>query len=1343
MRSETLYQSLLIVLGVITTLFLGVFFWREMAPEYRLYQDAYVALEEFRSTYTGEPPSPFSVGIKQILLPRKDKAPEVVDRCISCHLATKFEHFSPTMIAKDINGNSLYDANGVPIKVPNPNYVWGHLNAKVSELTDAKVNEQLTQQGNQSEVEKRLAEAKALSALKTTKVGDATYDMTKVLAAHPLIGRETRPFEFHPVDEYGCTSCHNGNGNGLVTDKAHGPVIDGYYEAEEEGHKPTFLESDPLNDPSFSKVFNGKPGHKLLFQTTPLYVGKLIQAKCVQCHQPTDMTLNTAASNVERLISQKKKVNTQTSKAYSSDVQSVIDLLANRREIQSKGFETVLKELDQKSHDYTLPLKNQNDAESQLAYLLKVVGDRTKIDPQQAEQKAIDRINQELVTFLGSLTVADQLQDTLITESANPEEALRQFVTNQRQKGQTKGLLFAKAEALDLEDALLQHIKDVQNPITSAISNQNAITALTSDIDSLTDSYQRGRELFLSQACYACHRIAGYSRGGVGPELTQEGMSYPWFVKESIVWPQADLKTSTMPNMRLDHEEVEDLMTYMLAQRTDNKVVSDIAHKTAIKEWEEGKKLPWEKPLSSAQVQNVRESMVIFATEGCAGCHRLKGYDSNTDYTINKGTPSFEERYDVQLWFTQLFPEDLLGSQIVKAIEENRKAINQNISENVREGSILEEIEKRFPGEIAALYPNFKFASRAKNHFYSEKIAKAKDSEEAHALQKEWNEWKQAVHDVLMVYVQEYGLGRLIGPRPNWSGIYRSDEWLMEHFWSPSLHVPRSIMPVFPFDNTKFRALVHMLDVLGIRNRDSVREIWKERGFSPELAYQIHCSQCHGEYELGNGPVSAWIYPLPKNLRNAAFLESLTKKEAIKSIQHGVNGTPMPPWGEIGAGKQLKNPVPILTHDEIVQLVEWLYQAIPNQIHDKKPATVPKWEYTPEDVIKELQKAGHKLSYSDMFPNGAGFIASQEPTTDTRLNSELTVDQLFDHIPNTAESDYDHYYIKRQYYTPDNLKSGELFFNLNCAVCHGKEADGSGSRAGIMQDAKPRMLTNLDWIQSRDDMRLLRSIKYGVPGTAMTPWGDLTTSLQRLQLVMYIRSLSETQMIREQLQEALYDTYERPITMIIAVLSKSDIKILDLQEKLASLEKQQKNLINQIREGAQSPDALKQLFAKEKELKQELANYQQQQSHLNQLIQSLKQEQEENRTAGLTLIGSEEAKGLMKNYLSLITFGKDRLQNQKDQLVFTTVSNADIRSKLNQIVNEIDQKIALLKDKKRTFNDDSADDQSAIYDINQKIKSLERIKASIITSTNETLRLQVKQQAIYNELYPQSHKDNQ
>src|SRR5262249_1003477 len=154
----------------------------------------------------------------------------------------------------------------------------------------------------------------------------------------------------------------------------------------------------------------------------------------------------------------------------------------------------------------------------------------------------------------------------------------------------------------------------------------------------------------------------------------------------------------------------------------------------------------------------------------------------------------------------------------------------------------------------------------------------------------------ERVHRVLMMFIQQYGLGRLIGPRPNWSGIYRSDEWLMEHFRNPAAHVPRSIMPVMPFDDTKFYALTHMLDVLAPRIRDAVRQLWENRGFNPAEAYEVHCSQCHGRSLGGNGPVAQWIYPLPKNLHNPDFLRNLTKERAIYSIVHGIKGTPMPPW---------------------------------------------------------------------------------------------------------------------------------------------------------------------------------------------------------------------------------------------------------------------------------------------------------------------------------------------------------------------------------------------------------------------------------------------------------------
>src|SRR3984957_12774305 len=400
------YQYTLIIGGALATALFGIFLYREIFPEYKIYQNDYVTLEKFRSTYKNEHPPIFQEGIKQIVFERKDNGPPNIERCVSCHVALDIPYFSPTQIKQDANGNSVLDTKGIPVQIPNEDYIWKKLEDKITALTDPAVLKQLKEEGNIAQASSNIDLAKEYKALKTAHVGDYTYDVTKVLRMHPLLGRETRPFEYHPMTEFGCTSCHNGNGQGLTTEKAHGPVFDDQYDIEFEGPEPKFTESDPANDPIFAREFNHKPGSALVFQTTPIFTGALVQAKCMNCHQ----------SNTPHIPS-----------------------------------------------------------------------------------------------------LEHPIQDTEISfEKTKPD-------------------------------------------------NQ-AISSKTSDLDDLTTNYHRGQELFISQACYACHRIAGFSRGGVGPELTHEGYSYPWFVKQSIVWPQADLPTSTMPNYHLDHEELQDLVTYLLGQ---------------------------------------------------------------------------------------------------------------------------------------------------------------------------------------------------------------------------------------------------------------------------------------------------------------------------------------------------------------------------------------------------------------------------------------------------------------------------------------------------------------------------------------------------------------------------------------------------------------------------------------------------------------------------------------------------------------------------------------------------------------------------------------------------------
>lgn len=54
----TAYQIWLIILGVVITAMFSAFLYKELFPEYKTYQKDYIALEEFRSSYTGSPPHP-------------------------------------------------------------------------------------------------------------------------------------------------------------------------------------------------------------------------------------------------------------------------------------------------------------------------------------------------------------------------------------------------------------------------------------------------------------------------------------------------------------------------------------------------------------------------------------------------------------------------------------------------------------------------------------------------------------------------------------------------------------------------------------------------------------------------------------------------------------------------------------------------------------------------------------------------------------------------------------------------------------------------------------------------------------------------------------------------------------------------------------------------------------------------------------------------------------------------------------------------------------------------------------------------------------------------------------
>lgn len=1268
------YQYALIALGVVGTFLFAFFFYKEVFPEYRIYQDDYVELEKFRSSYTGEAIPPFKPGIKQIVIEREDKGPAIIDRCISCHVALQLPHFSPTKIAKDINGNIVLDDDGNPVQIPNDEYVWNRLELEIQKLRN---------QGDNKAADK-------LEALKTANVNGTIYDVTKVLRAHPLMGRETIPFQYHPIDEYGCVACHNGNGRGLVTDRAHGPVFDETYETEYRGFIPQFLEKDEKHDPKFSHVFNEKPGHRLLFQTSPIYVGALIQAKCVQCHLTSqeDSEIKNQSSSASLRIRENeiKALNT----GYDRDKNALISLIALQKDLAAKGYDSTLKALQSNTTNYSFT-PAEIDSFSAQARFLKLHGK----DSQEAIRKEIENL-------VGPIDV----------KSVTPEN-LDKFISENVGRAKT-GALFQKATQLQFEQAIIEHVQNMRE----GVDPQSNISTIQTDVDRLTTDYQKGKELFISQACYACHRITGYTRGGVGPELTKEGNSYPWFVKESIVWPQADLKSSTMPNAKLDHDEIESLVTFLLAQKGEKPALNGQAYKTKVMRWEAGEKQPWEKPIAPADLHNIDYSLTVFATEGCASCHRLKGYETEIGYAIEKDKASFEAVVKESEWFKKLFPEEIAGSQIVNIIDKNGADIDRRIAK-VSDPKILEQLEKSHPGLIEAFYSPFKFASRAKDGDLNEADLK---------------KYKERLHKVLMIYVREYGLGRLIGPRPNWSGVYRTDEWLMEHFKAPTAHIPRSIMPVMPFDDTKFYALTYMLDVIGKKNRDELRQLWDLKGFKPDQAYETLCAQCHGPYLQGNGPVAEWIYPPPKNLKKTDFLPNLTKDRAKFSLKHGVKGTPMAPWGEAAMDKSTADGIPVLSDKEIDRLADWLFSLLPGAEGSFTPIEVPKWNYGPDEILQDLKNEGQKLKkkpdLSSYFPKARNLVAAVGPTQ----TSEHEENEIFERVKSPLGGpDPYFYYIKKEYYTPENIEAGKQVFYENCAVCHGKEGDGAGVRAEAMYDAKPRMFINLDWINFRDDVRLLRSIKFGVPGTSMIAFGDQTSALQRLQAVIFIRTLTQNANARKSILEGVYQIFDVQDQTVEKAREAVSKEIEGLQAQYASL-------ITSARDSEKTnPNQAVEDYKKSLEIKAKIDASDKKDALFLELKSRIKEAKETFIQLGAQVLQLSNMDVFLPVYINWLNTGKSQIVWDKDRLVYK--GEGDLKGQkalldaIIKSIHEIEAQIELEKGKI-----ESAQSEKSVKDLELKLAALKKLDKSARLAIAQLERLSQDEKVLIEKIYGNSNE---
>lgn len=85
--------------------------------------------------------------------------------------------------------------------------------------------------------------------------------------------------------------------------------------------------------------------------------------------------------------------------------------------------------------------------------------------------------------------------------------------------------------------------------------------------------------------------------------------------------------------------------------------------------------------------------------------------------------------------------------------------------------------------------------------------------------------------------------------------------------------------------------------------------------------------------------------------------------------------------------------------------------------------------------------------------------------------------------------------------------AGQVLYAASCTACHGVAGDGKGP-AAVALKPKPTDFTSPGWLAGRTDEQLTTSIRAGRPGTAMTPFTELTDT-EVADLVAYLRAFSK------------------------------------------------------------------------------------------------------------------------------------------------------------------------------------------------------------------------------------------
>lgn len=195
-----------------------------------------------------------------------------------------------------------------------------------------------------------------------------------------------------------------------------------------------------------------------------------------------------------------------------------------------------------------------------------------------------------------------------------------------------------------------------------------------------------------------------------------------------------------------------------------------------------------------------------------------------------------------------------------------------------------------------------------------------------------------------------------IAPDLTYLAYMRAENYIKTFLYKPGKEIPGAIMPWISMTREEEERVVRSLQE---KRRDG-----HIHGINAKHLYMMHCQRCHAAQGDGFGTIQPNLANFPRAFwKNQEFFRCIPDERIVKSIEKGIPGTSMPPYGEL------------LGHEAVDSLINLIFrELIRIKRNDKRSDLAihsrPAEMLTRDKAEKEFRK--HCSSCHGVSGNGKG-----------------------------------------------------------------------------------------------------------------------------------------------------------------------------------------------------------------------------------------------------------------------------------------------------------------------------------------------------------------------------------